>query len=61
MSAHEFLVLLSIHLGVQLAPKGAWLNACFEWLQENGYLSRTGQVTDHGKDYIRSHGFEVPK
>ena len=32
---------------------GAWVNACMEWLADNGYITRNFRtVTDKGREYL---------
>lgn len=34
--------------------RGAWVNACVEFLQEGEFLTRRAEITQKGKDFLNS-------
>lgn len=51
LTSHEIEVLQML-AGEREVESGAWVNACFEFLQEFEYCTRIGTVTDKGREFL---------
>lgn len=61
LNEHEVEVLKMVH-GVLPWERGAWVNACYEFLQDEGHIQRYRQeLTEKGKKYLEDlNRKEVP-
>jgi hypothetical protein len=39
--------------------KGAWINACVEFLQEAGFMESSGKLTTMGSNYLSAHTIQA--
>ena len=57
LDAYEIAV-LEMLAGKRDWEQGSWVNACFEFLKEMGYATRTG-ITEAGLDYLEKKGLDT--
>ncbi len=61
ITEHEAEV-LEMMMGTRPWERGAWVNACYEFLVESGYATRAGEVTKKGEyRYIQYKLKDAPK
>lgn len=44
---------LEMFAGYREMKTGSWVNACVEFLQEGGFMTRSGKVTEKGREVLR--------